>query len=198
MRRCIAVKCDGAANLAILTRQDPLRYFVGFGSTSGRFGGLGQADYSLASDLLAKMVGRLAVERPECRCVCFHWPAWGDVGMAVRPESKSVLQCAGITFMPVQEGVTHLIGELLADGDEREFLVLDQPGLLDGDGTMTRSATSEDPAVFRADESGSRAPRQRTRPSNAPPWDLSGRSLPTRRRAVTWRVCCLIRPEIRF
>ncbi len=160
VRRCIAVKCDGAANLAMLTRQDPLRYFVGFGSTSGRFGGLGQADYSLASDLLAKMVGRLAAERPECRCVCFHWPAWGEVGMAVRPESKSVLQRAGMTFMPVQEGVAHLIGELLAGGEEREILVLDQPGSLDTDGTMTRSAASEDAAVFRAGSSGSRAPRQ--------------------------------------
>ena len=35
----IASKCDGAANLIALTREDPLRYFVGFGSTSGRFGG---------------------------------------------------------------------------------------------------------------------------------------------------------------
>jgi len=151
VRRCIAVKCDGAANLAALTRRDPLRYFVGFGSTSGRFGGLGQADYSLASDLLAKMVGRLAAERPDCRCVCFHWPAWGDVGMAVRPESKSVLQRAGIAFMPVQEGIAHLIGELLAGGEEREILVFEHSGFLDVDGTTTRSATSEDLAVFRAD-----------------------------------------------
>ena len=54
VRLTIASKCDGASHLVELTRNDPLRYFVGFGSTSGRFGGLGQADYSLASDSAGK------------------------------------------------------------------------------------------------------------------------------------------------
>src|SRR5262249_28752593 len=46
----IAAKVDGAAALMALTRQDPLAFFVAFGSVSGRFGGHGQTDYSLASD----------------------------------------------------------------------------------------------------------------------------------------------------
>ncbi len=139
VRRTIASKCDGAALLMELTQNDPLQYFVGFGSTSGRFGGLGQADYSLASDLLAKMTSRLAQERPETHAVCFHWPAWGDVGMAMRPESRMALEASGLAYMPANEGANHLINELLAGAPEREVLLLDQGGILDTDGTMTRT-----------------------------------------------------------
>ena len=149
VQRCIAAKCDGAANLIALTRHDPLRHFVAFGSTSGRFGGLGQADYSLASDLLAKMTARLTVERPECHCMCFHWPAWGDVGMAVRPESKVVLEQANLAFMPSLEGAGHLLRELLAGAPEHEVLVLDKPEPLDTDGTMSRRSALADPSLFR-------------------------------------------------
>ena len=144
----LASKCDGAANLIELTRDDPLEYFVGFGSTSGRFGGLGQADYSMASDLLAKMMGHLAAERPECHAVCFHWPAWDEVGMAVRPESKMALQHGGIAFMPPREGVAHLVDELRSRSGEREVLILDKPEPLDIDGTMTLSSAPADPAEF--------------------------------------------------
>ena len=151
VRETLAAKCGGAANLIALTRNDPLRFFLAFGSTSGRFGGLGQADYSLASDLLAKMTDRLAFERPNCTSVCFHWPAWNEVGMAVRPESKLALERGGMTFMPVAEGVEHLIGEILAAAGEREILILDRPNFLDTDGTMSRVTRPADPAEFRAD-----------------------------------------------
>ncbi|TVS10388.1 MAG: KR domain-containing protein, partial [Planctomycetaceae bacterium] len=144
----IAAKCDGAANLISLTADDLLQFFVAFGSTSGRFGGLGQADYSLASDLLAKMMDRLAVERPDCRSLCFHWPAWDEVGMAVRPESKMALQAGGVSFMPVAEGVTHLLNELQSGTREREILILDKPEPLDTDRTMTRNAAPADPREF--------------------------------------------------
>ena len=141
IRATIASKCDGAANLVALTQQDPVRYFVSFGSTSGRFGGLGQADYSLSSDLLAKMMGKLSLQRPETKAVCFHWPAWGDVGMAMRPESRAALEASGLTFMPALEGVEHLVAELCSSQPESEVLILDQGGLLDTDRTMGRAGT---------------------------------------------------------
>src|SRR5690606_26088724 len=34
----IRIKVGGAANLMALTREDPVRHFIGFGSISGRFG----------------------------------------------------------------------------------------------------------------------------------------------------------------
>jgi NAD(P)-dependent dehydrogenase (short-subunit alcohol dehydrogenase family) len=131
----IAAKVDGAAVLMALTREDPLAYFVGFGSISGRFGGHGQTDYSLASDMLGKLIGRFRTERPTCASVAIHWPAWGELGMAVRPESKVVLALAQRRFMPPLEGVEHLIDELRAGAPEAEVLFIDQPGRLDLDKT---------------------------------------------------------------
>ncbi|MCH5372540.1 MAG: polyketide synthase dehydratase domain-containing protein, partial [Planctomycetes bacterium] len=180
----IASKCDGAAHLISLTQDDPLQCFVSFGSTSGRFGGLGQADYSLASDLLAKMMDRLAVERPACRSVCFHWPAWDDVGMAVRPESKMALQSGGVSFMPSLEGVAHLIAELQSQDDEREILILDKPEPLDTDGTMSRKSPPAEPDDFRSPPAGeaavpvSRPAAVRVDDTDREPADATGSRMP--------------------
>jgi len=148
VRATIASKCNGAANLIALTRTDPLEYFAAFGSTSGRFGGLGQADYSLASDLLAKMVSRLGVERTDVKAMTFHWPAWGGVGMAVRPESRVALERGGIAFMPVEEGIEHFMDELAGATGEREILFIEKPDVLDTDDTMTRETASCGHSVF--------------------------------------------------
>jgi acyl transferase domain-containing protein len=121
----IAAKADGAVHLIELTQNDPLEHFVAFGSVSGRFGGIGQADYSLASDLLAKVVSRLRGLRPDVRAVTFHWPAWDEVGMAMRPESKVVLESSGLRFMPLREGAAHLMAELRAGCPEAEVLFAD-------------------------------------------------------------------------
>jgi malonyl CoA-acyl carrier protein transacylase/NAD(P)-dependent dehydrogenase (short-subunit alcohol dehydrogenase family) len=132
----IAAKVDGAAALMALTREDPLEFFVAFGSVSGRFGGHGQTDYSLASDMLCKLVSRFRAERPECASVAVHWPAWDEVGMAVRPETKVVLQFSRQRFMPPAEGVRHLLDELAAGSPEAEVLLIDRPCLLDVDKTL--------------------------------------------------------------
>lgn len=136
VRATIAAKVDGAAAIMALTREDPLEYFVGFGSVSGRFGGLGQTDYSLASDMLCKMIQRFRTERPKCASVGIHWPAWDGAGMAMRPESKLALEISGQRFMPPPEGVEHLVDELCAGAPEGEVLVIDRPGKLDLDGIM--------------------------------------------------------------
>ena len=164
----IASKCDGARNLVALTAQDPVRYFISFGSTSGRFGGLGQVDYSLASDLLAKMMGKLDLQRPENRSVCFHWPAWGDVGMAMRAESRDTLEANGLSFMPALEGVEHVIRELTSGESESEVLILDQGGPLDTDGTMTRASA---PATVAA--------RTRAKPITPQPTSQPPAAMPT-------------------
>ena len=36
--------------------------------------------------------------------MAFHWHAWDDVGMAVRPESKHIAKLHNIKFMPAREG----------------------------------------------------------------------------------------------
>ncbi len=136
VRATIASKADGASYLMELTRTDPLEVFLALGSVSGRFGGHGQTDYSLASDLLAKHIQRFRLERPDCASIAFHWPAWDDIGMAMRAESRAALELAGQRFMPPKEGLEHLFAELNAGAPEGEVLILDGPGTLDLDGCM--------------------------------------------------------------
>jgi NAD(P)-dependent dehydrogenase (short-subunit alcohol dehydrogenase family) len=113
-RATLDAKADGTLNLALLTVDDPLRFFVTFGSVAGRFGGLGQADYSLACELQSRLAGLHAAERPGCRTLAIGWPAWDDVGMAARGDVRERLRARGRRLMPAAEGVEHFVAELAA------------------------------------------------------------------------------------
>ena len=126
VRQCLSAKIDGTASLAAATRDDPLEWFVGFGSISGRFGANGHTDYSAANDMMAKMITRLGATRPDTRCTTFHWHAWGDIGMATKPEAKLALDMIGMEFMPAEEGLRHFLDELEYGGDENEVLITDR------------------------------------------------------------------------
>jgi len=124
--KCIRAKVDGAISLADATVDDPLEWFVGFGSISGRFGANGHTDYSLANDMLAKVIDRLRQQRPDVRCLTFHWHAWGDIGMATKPEAKLALEMIGMEFMPATEGLEHFLAEFERGGDLAEVLITDR------------------------------------------------------------------------
>ena len=121
----VGVKVDAALGLMLLTRQDPVRYFVGFGSISGRFGTADASTYTLGNDMLCKLIGWYRGWRPECRAVGFHWHPWGDVGMMTRPVSQHTIKVFKMKMMPPAEGTAHLIGELRAGAPEREVLITD-------------------------------------------------------------------------
>jgi NAD(P)-dependent dehydrogenase (short-subunit alcohol dehydrogenase family) len=121
----IAAKVDGAAVLLDLTRRDPLRFFVGFGSVAGRWGSIGQTDYALASDMLCKLVDWYRVQHPECRATCFHWQPWAEIGMAAREETKGSNMLWRTQLLPAAEGVQHFLDELLAGAPEPEVLITD-------------------------------------------------------------------------
>ncbi|MFO0943297.1 MAG: SDR family oxidoreductase, partial [Pirellulales bacterium] len=125
VHQCIAAKVDGALSLMQATWHDPLEVFVGFGSISGRFGANGHTDYSLSNEMLCKQIDWLKRQRPEVRAIGFHWHAWGDVGMATKPETKLALEMIHMQFMPAEEGIQHLIHELEADANESEVLITD-------------------------------------------------------------------------
>jgi hypothetical protein len=118
----IAAKVAGAWNLMTLTRQDPVRCFVGFGSITGRFGGNGMTDYAAVNDMLARLVAWYRRERPDCRAVCFDWESWGEVGMAVAPRHVMAGIHGKLEFMPPREGIEHIIRELEAGAPEAEVL----------------------------------------------------------------------------
>ena len=123
--QCLSAKIDGSLALMEATRNDPLQFFIGFGSISGRFGANGHTDYSMANDGLAKFIGWYRERRPDVRSVCFHWHAWGDVGMATKPETKLALEMIDMQFMPAREGMEHLIRELEGGAPQREVLITD-------------------------------------------------------------------------
>ena len=125
VERTIAAKVDGAAALMELTKSDPLKLFLAFGSISGRFGGNGQTDYCVANEMLCKLVAWYRQERPDVATTIFDWHSWGDVGMAMRPETKHVIELAAIRFMPAIEGVQHLLDEIDRGCPETETLITD-------------------------------------------------------------------------
>jgi len=123
----LGIKAGGLVHLAELTRQDPIRHVIGFGSIAGRLGSFGQADYCQASDLLCKLMGAYRRQRPWVRAVGFHWHGWDEVGMAARPETQSVLQeKSELNLMPLAEGLGHFIREIEADTPRSEILITER------------------------------------------------------------------------
>ncbi|MFT7641797.1 MAG: NAD(P)-dependent dehydrogenase (short-subunit alcohol dehydrogenase family), partial [Pirellulaceae bacterium] len=105
-------------------------------SIAGRYGGFGQADYCLASDMLCKLIGTYRGQRPWIRATGFHWHAWDDVGMAAKPETKKVLNAtSNMQLMPAAEGIRHLLRELAAGLPQSEVVITEQRyqhGFLEG------------------------------------------------------------------
>ncbi|MCC9607890.1 SDR family NAD(P)-dependent oxidoreductase [Blastopirellula sp. JC732] len=149
----IGIKDGGIVHLAALTQHDPIRHFIGFGSIAGRLGSFGQADYCLASDLLCKLMGAYRRQRPWVRAVGFHWHGWDEVGMAARPETKSVLNDkSALKLMPLAEGIGHLIREIEADVPRGEILITERrhwQRFADGLGVLAESR-AEAPAAAPA------------------------------------------------
>ncbi|MEJ7591364.1 MAG: SDR family NAD(P)-dependent oxidoreductase [Planctomycetaceae bacterium] len=125
VEKCLRAKIDGSLALMQATDSDPLEWFVTFGSISGRFGANGHTDYSLANDMMAKIVDRYRTQRPAVRSLTFHWHAWGDIGMATKPEARLALEMIDMEFMPAAEGIAHFMRELETGGNEPEVLITD-------------------------------------------------------------------------
>ncbi len=123
--KTIHVKATGLINFLNCLNTDALKYVVGFGSTAGCFGGVGQTDYSAANEMLAKILESHRNGHPWCRTSCLKWTSWDDVGMAVRPESKVTLSMMDRKFLPSSEGAQHFLNELVLDLPEPEVTVVE-------------------------------------------------------------------------
>lgn len=113
-QRVMATKVRSANTLA--SRLDPqtLRFLVFFASVSGRFGNVGQSDYSAANEYLSKLASRL--DRTwNGRVLSVGWGPW-DGGM-ITDELRRLYQSQGVNPMPADAGVAALLDELrLPDG----------------------------------------------------------------------------------
>lgn len=113
-------KALGAIGLASITRDQPLRFFIMFGSIAGRFGNSGQADYCAASDVLAKLAHSL--RGMGVPASTYDWSAWKTVGMATKGSVLKVLEDAGLEPLSIEDGVKLFLEEF-SSGQEPEVVL---------------------------------------------------------------------------
>jgi len=112
-RSVMAPKVSGAWNLHSMTADTPLDFFVLFSSASSVFGSAGQSNYSAANTFLDALAHhRRALGRP---AVAINWGAWGEVGLASRPDRIEWLKRQGVLPFSNRQGLDAL-GRLLQDG----------------------------------------------------------------------------------
>jgi NAD(P)-dependent dehydrogenase (short-subunit alcohol dehydrogenase family) len=102
-------KVDSAFTLARKLRPNGLSFLVFFGSVSGRFGNVGQVDYSAANEVLNKLADHLASRWP-ARVACINWGPW-DGGM-VSPALRQMYAARNIGLIPVAVGVQAFLDEI--------------------------------------------------------------------------------------
>ena len=124
------VKCDGFFNLLHAIGDMPLRATVVFSSIAGRFGNIGQTDYSSANDLLCKITSSFRTTRPDTRGIAIDWTAWRGIGMASRGSIPKVMELAGIDMLPPEAGIPIIRRELTAGGTRGEVVIAQRLGVL--------------------------------------------------------------------
>ncbi|HUJ72081.1 MAG TPA: SDR family oxidoreductase, partial [Verrucomicrobiae bacterium] len=124
------VKSDGFFNLLRAIGDMPLKATVAFSSIAGRFGNVGQTDYSSANDLLCKITSSFRTTRPGTRGIAIDWTAWGGIGMATRGSIPKVMELAGIDMLPPEAGVPLIRRELTAGGTRGEIVIGQRLGVL--------------------------------------------------------------------
>ncbi len=113
-------KVDSALTLSQRLRPDSLRFLVFFGSVSGRFGNVGQVDYSAANEVLNKLAGHLA-SRWAARVVCINWGPW-DAGM-ISDELRRLYASRGIELIAVPDGTRAFLDELRVPSRSAEVVI---------------------------------------------------------------------------
>ena len=118
----LAPKVAGVLNLDAVTRELTLEFMALFGSGSGAFGNVGQADYAAANAFLggyaAYRNARASRGERWGRTVSIAWPLWRDGGMQL-PEAASRRQHeAGLVPLATVDGLQAFYRALDADADE--------------------------------------------------------------------------------
>ena len=124
------VKADGWFNLLSNLGSMSLGAAVVFSSVAGRFGNLGQTDYSSANDLLCKCVTGLRRARPQTRGIAVDWTAWGGIGMASRGSIPEIMKQAGIDMLAPEAGIPIVRRELTEGGFSGEVVVARSLGMM--------------------------------------------------------------------
>jgi len=117
------VKADGWFNVLRGAGDVPIGATVVFSSVAGRFGNVGQTDYSAANDLLCKITSGLRRTHSSTRAIALDWTAWSGIGMATRGSIPKIMEAAGVQLLPPEAGVAWIRRELTAGADRGEVVV---------------------------------------------------------------------------
>lgn len=96
--------------LANRLRMDEVRFIVFFSSVAGRFGNIGQADYSAANEVLNKLAGRLSHDWPKLHALAINWGPW-DAGM-VSDDLRRLYAARAIRPIKPAAGRRHFLDAL--------------------------------------------------------------------------------------
>ncbi|MBC7858481.1 MAG: SDR family NAD(P)-dependent oxidoreductase [Burkholderiaceae bacterium] len=108
--------------LADKLRSTGLKFIAFFSSVAGRFGNIGQCDYSAANEILNKLADRLRYIWPEVHAVSINWGPW-DAGM-VNDDLRKLYATRSIRPIPAAVGLRHFMEELeRGAGGESELVI---------------------------------------------------------------------------
>lgn len=102
-------KVNSAVTLTKKLRSESLKFLIFFSSVSGRFGNVGQSDYSAANEYLNKLAQHLDQSWPG-RVVSINWGPW-DAGM-VSDQLRQLYRERNIELLSQDEGVQFCLSEL--------------------------------------------------------------------------------------
>ncbi len=120
--KVIDTKVVGLLALLAQTRSDNLKALVVFSSVAGRFGNVGQVDYSMANEAMTRLLTVEKQRRPSLIAKALHWGPW-EGGM-VTPELKAQFASRGITVIARQDGAQAFVNELSQSAPDDVEIVL--------------------------------------------------------------------------
>jgi len=119
--KVFSTKVDSAVILAKKLRPESLKFCVFFSSIAGRFGNVGQSDYSAGNEFLNKLAQDLDRRWPG-RVVAVNWGPW-DAGM-VSDELRKIYESRRMYLIPVADGVSRMEQELRMNGQARPEVLI--------------------------------------------------------------------------
>lgn len=124
--RVYDVKVEGLNSLLTNINFPDLKFIALFSSFVSFYGNVGQADYSLANEILNKYAYLLGQQYPHCKVVSIGWGPW-DGGM-VTPQLKELFEKQNIKVIPQTVGAEMLAEELTqTQSNAAQIIIMSNP-----------------------------------------------------------------------